>query len=374
MRNLLSDNGFVWFLGVVEDRNDPIQLGRVRVRCFGFHTDDKDKIPTNMLPWAVPMQGITSAALNGMGHSPTGLVEGSWIVGFFLDGERAQEPVVMGSIGSIPSDYGNPKKGFNDPRPSESNSPEFANKSKYPKYINESDVNRLARHTVIDDRKRTITSSPSEFLIHTKKDSISQSHINVAAPEHGFTIALSNSTPEDETSQRMFWDEPKSTDKTSEGKKRYQAEYPKNHVYESESGHIVEYDDTEGAERIHQYHAAGTFYEIDDDGNKHTRVVANNYTVVLGSDNIYVQGDVNLTIDSNCRTLIKGHWDVEVQGNKTEHVKGTYTQVVDKNVEHRYRSNQIDVVDGNVTETYGSNQTTKITGNLDVDAARIDLN
>ena len=157
MRNLLSDNGFVWFLGVVEDRNDPIQLGRVRVRCFGFHTDDKDKIPTNMLPWAVPMQGITSAALNGMGHSPTGLVEGSWIVGFFLDGERAQEPVVMGSIGSIPSDYGNPKKGFNDPRPSESNSPEFANKSKYPKYINESDVNRLARHTVIDDRKRTIT-------------------------------------------------------------------------------------------------------------------------------------------------------------------------------------------------------------------------
>ena len=59
MRNLLSDNGFVWFLGVVEDRNDPIQLGRVRVRCFGFHTDDKDKIPTNMLPWAVPMQGIT---------------------------------------------------------------------------------------------------------------------------------------------------------------------------------------------------------------------------------------------------------------------------------------------------------------------------
>ena len=103
MRNLLSDNGFVWFIGVVEDRNDPSQLGRFRVRCFGFHTDDKGQIPTEELPWAVPLQNVTSAAINGIGRSPTGLVEGSWVVGFFLDGERAQEPVVMGSIATAPS-------------------------------------------------------------------------------------------------------------------------------------------------------------------------------------------------------------------------------------------------------------------------------
>ena len=35
--------------------------------------------------------------------------------------------------------------------------------------------------------------------------------------------------------------------------------YPKNHVYETESGHIKEFDDTEGAERIHEYHKSGTF-------------------------------------------------------------------------------------------------------------------
>ena len=106
MRNLLSDNGFVWLLGVVEDRNDPSQLGRFRVRCFGFHTDDKGQIPTEELPWAVPLQDVTSAAINGIGRSPTGLVEGSWVVGFFLDGERAQEPVIMGSIATAPSEYG----------------------------------------------------------------------------------------------------------------------------------------------------------------------------------------------------------------------------------------------------------------------------
>ena len=90
MRDFIGQNDFTWFIGVVEDRDDPLQLGRVRVRCYGWHTDDKNQIPTEALPWAVQLQGITSPALNGMGQSPTGLVEGSWIVGFFLDGERAQ--------------------------------------------------------------------------------------------------------------------------------------------------------------------------------------------------------------------------------------------------------------------------------------------
>ena len=42
----------VWFMGVVEDRRDPDELGRVRVRCFGIHPDDKNTLPTNDLPWA----------------------------------------------------------------------------------------------------------------------------------------------------------------------------------------------------------------------------------------------------------------------------------------------------------------------------------
>ena len=45
MENFQGQDGFVWFTGVVEDRNDPTKLGRVRVRCVGYHTDDKVKIP-----------------------------------------------------------------------------------------------------------------------------------------------------------------------------------------------------------------------------------------------------------------------------------------------------------------------------------------
>ena len=38
-------DGFIWFTGVVEDRNDPSKIGRVRVRIVGHNTDDKLKIP-----------------------------------------------------------------------------------------------------------------------------------------------------------------------------------------------------------------------------------------------------------------------------------------------------------------------------------------
>ena len=61
---------FTWWQGVVEDRNDPLKLGRCRVRVFGYHVDDLDEIPTEELPWATPMQPITAAAMNGIGTTP----------------------------------------------------------------------------------------------------------------------------------------------------------------------------------------------------------------------------------------------------------------------------------------------------------------
>ena len=352
MKSLLSDKGFVWFLGVVEDRDDPIQLGRVRVRCYGYHTDDKDQIPTGSLPWAVPMQGINSAALNGMGHSPTGLVEGSWVVGFFLDGQLAQEPVIMGAIGSIPSEYGNPQKGFFDPRIRDEDD-DLHPHSVYPKYINETDVNRLARHNTRNEDDEIIHYTNPTF--NATKDSGATLNVPKAnTMESGADIRVQVA----HSDGVQLWNERTTTNLTGSGGTRYNARYPKNHVYESESGHTVEFDDSPGAERINEHHKSGTFYEVDADGTKVTRIVANNYVIVAGSDNINIKGDVNLTIDSNCRTYIKGDWDIQVDGHKREYVKGSLTQVVDSDV----------------VENYNSNQTTEIIGNLDVDALRIDLN
>ena len=54
----LGLNDFVWFIGVVEDRMDPLRLGRVRVRVHGWHSSDTSTLPTTQLPWAQPIQPI----------------------------------------------------------------------------------------------------------------------------------------------------------------------------------------------------------------------------------------------------------------------------------------------------------------------------
>ena len=46
--NFLGRNGFLWFVGVVEDRGDPQKAGRVRVRAVGHHTSNKEKLPTDL--------------------------------------------------------------------------------------------------------------------------------------------------------------------------------------------------------------------------------------------------------------------------------------------------------------------------------------
>ena len=134
MKNFMGTDGFQWFIGVVEDRMDPKRLGRLRVRCLGHHTEDKEKLKTEDLPWAHPMNPITSATVSGIGQTPLGAVEGTWVIGFFTDGPSAQQPVIIGTLPGVPRDLPNPgnNKGFQDPN------------GLYPRGAGESDVNRLA--------------------------------------------------------------------------------------------------------------------------------------------------------------------------------------------------------------------------------------
>jgi hypothetical protein len=98
MNKIFNKDGFIWWIGVVEDRKDPEQIGRVRVRIYGYHPDDKTIVDTIQLPWAVPILPITSASISGKGQAPLGPVEGSWVIGFFLDGEDMQQPAIFGTI------------------------------------------------------------------------------------------------------------------------------------------------------------------------------------------------------------------------------------------------------------------------------------
>ena len=246
MLNFLGKNDFIWFFGVVEDRNDPIQLGRVRVRAYGWHTDDKNEIPTESLPWAIPLQSITSAAVSGKGTSPTGILEGTWVVGFFADGKDASEPYILGSFAGIPQYSADSSRGFNDPN------------GVYPKYVDESDVNKLARGT------NTITKSADT---------------NIGAPADS-----------------------------------YKAEYPYNHVTETESGHIIEVDDTDGNERIHVFHKSGTFIEMQPNGDVVTQH-KNGFRTVTGNDKLHVTKDLDIIVDGNINLSARKNINITALGN-----------------------------------------------------------
>lgn len=96
-------NDFVWWFGVVEDINDPMEVGRIKVRVFGYHNSDSQAVPTESLPWCYQVMPTTSASHNTHGSSPTGLNVGSWVVGWFMDGRKGQFPICFGTIHGIHS-------------------------------------------------------------------------------------------------------------------------------------------------------------------------------------------------------------------------------------------------------------------------------
>jgi hypothetical protein len=270
MKNFMGKDGFTWFVGVVEDRADPKHLGRIRVRCLGYHTEDLNKLPSSDLPWAHVMNPITSATVSGVGQTPLGTVEGSWVVGFFTDGAAAQMPLIIGTLPGVPSSLPvkDAVKGFQD----------YTN-ANYPKY-KETDVNRLA----VNDED-----NPHSTLTIRKADR--DLAVGVAQIDGILEGVAQIPTDLDITG----WDEPETP---------YAATYPRNHVYESEGGHIKEFDDTPGSERIHERHTSGSGFEIGPSGTKVTRVKGDNYELTTGDNYLHIQGVSRHTVDKGLRVRV----------------------------------------------------------------------
>ncbi|NBP55010.1 hypothetical protein EBU71_00430 [bacterium] len=90
-----------FYIGRVENRNDPLKLGRCQVRVIGVHDEDVSILPTVDLPWAMPVSSINSAASAGIGISPTGITLGSVVLIGFTDKDQ-QVPVIFGTLAGIP--------------------------------------------------------------------------------------------------------------------------------------------------------------------------------------------------------------------------------------------------------------------------------
>jgi len=345
MQDFMGKDGFSWFVGVVEDRNDPAQLGRVRVRVLGRHNEDLTQVKTTDLPWSHVMHPVTDPSMQGLGHTPSFLTEGSWVVGFFRDTE-AQQPVIMGTLPGISQSKANNTQGFNDPRGLGSVQPEYgAITPKYGPYpgtrksgqgVGESDTNRLAlgitsetHSSLINRRYQRLRGNPSSIL--GIDDDVSET-TGVPTATKPYLATISTQAIKE---TRGFWEEPLPKSVKAEGitktreveteeqddvyDEEYQeyksAVYPFNHVFESESGHITEVDDSPGAERMFRQHKAGTFEEIHPDGTMVTKVIGDNYEIVIGSENIVIKGSQNITVEGSVRELIKGDYIQEITGS-----------------------------------------------------------
>jgi len=379
----MGQDGFIWFVGVVEDRDDPERIGRVRVRCLGFHTEDLNSLPTADLPWAHVMHPVTDPSMHGMGSTPSFLVEGSWVVGFFRDAQEKQQPVIIGSLPGVPETAANYKVGFNDPRSPYSKQVPCARTPNYGPYpldgtaysrdsgheVGEPDTNRLAQgevsethNSLINRRLRRLRGDPSinDDTVGVDDDScLTSLGTGVPTATQPYLKQVSDAAVEE---TRGWWDEldPK-------GIKKYAAaysssQYPYNHVHESESGHIHEIDDTKGGERLYRQHMSGTFEEIHPDGSKVVKIIGDNYEIIAGKSNIAIFGDVNITTSGTVRELIKGDYHLEVEGN--------YTQKIHKN--HRVKvgvgeggGNREEEIRGNHAYQINGNVKSRITGNVD---------
>ena len=351
----LGHNGFLWFVGVVEDRQDPQYTGRVRVRCLGHHTSNTTILPTSDLPWAQVVLPITSSGISGLGQSPLGLVEGSWVFGYFRDGNNRQEPLVLGSLPGKPSELSQ-SGGFYDPN------------GIYPKYKDEPDVNRLAVNNE-DNPHLALTLRQS-----TRITGIATADFNTYTAADGSTIAASDGDT---------FDQPVIP---------YNASYPYNHVYESESGHIQEYDDTSGSERIYESHRTGTSYEIDASGNKTDIIKGTHFTLVSDSNKHFIQGNSDISIDGrhkiyiNKNNVANNHYDIQIgagasiniqvdSGDVNIHtIQGKINMNAGGDYNLKVGGNMNVVVEGNTTETIEGTKTSNTTGAVIHRGSTIDLN
>jgi hypothetical protein len=299
--NFLGHDGFGWWVGVIENRMDPLNLGRCQVRIKGLHTEQKETLETSSLPWSQILFPVNSSFT-----TPTTVKEGDMVIGFFMDGDAAQFPIIFGTFHGIPEESAKSNQGFNDPRTEKQlkSSPrkpkkieyktdgsgaaitEASTASSYPNRLDEPTTSRLARNETI-----------SETIIATKKSSVAKA----------------------KTAGGGSWTEPET---------KYDTKYPYNQVTSTESGHYFELDDTPGAERIHLYHRSGTFTETHPDGSQVDKVVKDKYSIVMKDDHVYVMGDCSVTVQGNAKVYVQKDCNLQVDGDLDFNVKGDWNASV----------------------------------------------
>jgi hypothetical protein len=321
-QNWIGADGFTWFLGIVQDINDPLNCGRVKIRCVGWHSDNVNELPVENLPWAQVLMPVTSASTSSVGRSGTGLLNGSYVMGFFLDGETSQQPIVMGSLHGIPD--GSDQGGYSDPD------------GIYPKFPGFPDTPNLAYDRFIQD---SITKDKEANVVKDVPTARLQKVTSVS------------SDVGEEDYELKTWSEPLPRN----GKDPV---YPKNHVTQTESGHAIEIDDTVENERIHIYHRTGTFCEIQDTGDRVTKIIGDDYEICVQDKNVLISGKCNITVTGDARLY--------VEGNMIQEVGGNYNLTVHGDMKTKINGNDVKEILGSRSHQINGDEARRISGKRDI--------
>jgi hypothetical protein len=219
--NKAGESGFYHFYGVVEDRNDPKKLGRLRVRIFGKHTEDLSQLPTEHLPWAQIM-----LPLNATPNESPNVWDGQLVFGFFADGIEQQVPIITHQLAvngeSVKDAPGKKTTGFQD--------------------------QRETHDVLLPDGSR------ANLGINTSVNNHENGH---------------------------------------EGK------YPYIHSKQTESGHIIEHDDTPGKESVTIMHRSGSIIKMLKDGTIEISAKKDCNISADGNINISANGNINANASGN---------------------------------------------------------------------------
>ena len=117
--NFLGRDGFRWWIGQIaptsawQAQADGRGWGhRYKVRILGYHPYNTSELSDDDLPWAGVLMPTTAGSGGAQKAQSAQIAQGDVVVGFFLDGDDGQIPMIMGSFGktqySPSSEYSNP--------------------------------------------------------------------------------------------------------------------------------------------------------------------------------------------------------------------------------------------------------------------------
>ena len=136
------------------------------------------------------------------------------------------------------------------------------------------------------------------------------------------------------------------------------SEFPFNQVDETTSGHVVEYDDTPGGERILIKHRTGAGVEMRADGsvivsstNNRIEVTGGDQTTIVeGAGNLVYKGNLNLVVTGDYNVDVGGNYNVQVAGNMVEGISENHRTFVTKNSEYVTKGTKSTKTIGNHTD------------------------